>query len=253
MNSDADTTHDAFLGGLLMLEQPAKGYRAGVDPVLMASAVQAQAGQSVLELGCGAGAAILCLATRVAGLHLHAVEVQARYADLCRANAAANGFDAQIWTADVGALPHDLTALTFDHVIANPPYLDRKSGKHSELIDRDIAFGGDTDTKIWIETATRRLKPKGWLTLIHKADRLPELMRAMDDRLGSLSVIPITGREGRPADRIIVHARKGGRTPFKLHAPVSLHVGPAHLTDGEDYRPEIAAILRTGAAFPFAD
>jgi tRNA1Val (adenine37-N6)-methyltransferase len=46
-----ETTFDAFLGGRITLEQPTKGYRAGVDPVLLAASVPARAGQSVLELG----------------------------------------------------------------------------------------------------------------------------------------------------------------------------------------------------------
>lgn len=234
-----------------MLEQPAKGYRAGVDPVLLAAAVPARSGQSVLELGCGAGAAILCLASRVAGLVLHAVEVQADYADLCRRNAAANGIPAKVWTADLRDLPPDLNVLTFDHVIANPPYFDRAHGKESPLADRDIAIGGDTATRDWIDTATRRLKPKGWLTIIHKADRLPDLMHAIDDRLGSVRIYPITGRTGRPADRFLLCARKGGNTPFQLHSPVHLHEGPVHRKDGMDYCPEIAAVLRSGAQFPF--
>ncbi|MCF2871222.1 methyltransferase [Octadecabacter sp. G9-8] len=247
------TTHDAFLGGQLTLEQPAKGYRAGVDPVLLAASVQADPGQSVLELGCGVGAAMLCLARRIPQLSLYGVEIQPEYADLCRKNAAANGINATVWSADLRALPNELTALTFDHVIANPPYFDRASGNASPLTDRDIAFAGATSMTDWIDTATRRLKPKGRLSLIHKADRLPDILRAMDSRLGSVAVYPITGRTGRTADRIIVRARKGGRTPFKLHAPIPLHDGPQHVADREDYRAEIADILRRGLEFKLPD
>ena len=67
---DDDLTHDAFLGGRLHLWQPRRGYRAGVDPVLLAASVPAKAGQSVLDLGCGAGAAALCLGAREPGLEL---------------------------------------------------------------------------------------------------------------------------------------------------------------------------------------
>lgn len=249
----SDTTFDAFLGGHLTLEQPVKGYRAGVDPVLLAASVPAQSGQSVLELGCGTGAALLCLAARVKGLGLYAVEVQSRYADLARANAAANGFEANITTADLRQMPPDLTAHSFDHLIANPPYFDRANGNASPVPHRDTAFAGDTDLADWIDAATRRLKPKGWFTLIQKADRLPEILRAIDVRLGSIAVVPLTGRAGRDADRILLRARKGGRTPFRLHAPIHLHDGATHGQDGEDYRPDIANILRQGAVFPFPD
>lgn len=248
-----NTTLDAFLGGKVALEQPAKGYRAGVDPVLLASAVPAITGQSVLELGCGTGAALFCLAARVPGLDLHAVEVQARYADLARANAARNGVAAAVHTADLRDLPDALKAATFDHVIANPPYFQRSSGNASDQPDRDTAFGGDTPLADWIEVATRRLKPKGWLTCIQKAHRMPDVLRAMDGRLGTITITPIAGRNGRPADRFLLWTRKGGAAPFRLTAPAILHRGEIHEADAEDYSIEITQVLRNGAAFPRPD
>jgi tRNA1(Val) A37 N6-methylase TrmN6 len=248
-----ETTFDAFLGGRITLEQPTKGYRAGVDPVLLAASVPARAGQSVLELGCGTGAALLCLASRVEDLDLRGIEMQPHYADLCRANVDTNGFGATIYTADLRALPADLTALSFDQILANPPYFQRNAGYSSPHEDRDIAFGGATKTQDWLDVAYRRLKPKGWLTLIQKADRLPEILRALDARFGSITVTPIVGRHGRNADRFILRVRKHGMTPFALNAPVVLHQGDTHLRDGEDYHPNIKAVLRDGAQFPFPD
>ena len=245
-----NTTLDAFLGGQLILEQPAKGYRAGVDPVLLASAAPATAGQSVLELGCGTGAALLCLARRVPGLDLTGVELQPDYADLCRRNADRNDISAEIHTADLRRLPAALRSMSFDHVIANPPYFDRTQGNASAEPDRDTAFAGPTSMSDWIDAATRRLRPKGQLTLIQKAPRLTECLSAMDDRLGSVTVIPIAGRTGRDADRILITALKGGRAPFRLTAPVVLHQGDTHLRDAEDYTPAIRSVLRDGAAFP---
>ncbi|HCP80626.1 MAG TPA: methyltransferase [Octadecabacter sp.] len=253
MSEGFETTLDAFLGGQVMLEQPAKGYRAGIDPVLLAASVPADEGQSVLELGCGTGAAMLCLGSRVHRLTLCGAEIQPHYADLCRKNAAANGIEAQVSTADLRVLPQDITARTFDHVITNPPYFERTAGKASPRADRDIAFAGDTPMKDWLDVATRRLKPKGWLSMIQKADRLPDVLNAIDTRLGDIAVYPISGRINRAADRFILRARKGARGPFKLHAPIALHEGASHVNDQPDYRAEIAGVLRKGLAFELPD
>ncbi|SLN68095.1 tRNA1(Val) (adenine(37)-N6)-methyltransferase [Pseudoruegeria aquimaris] len=246
----ADLTCDAFLGGRLSIWQPRKGYRAGVDPVLLAAAVDARPGQSVLELGCGAGVASLCLGARVPGLQLTGVEIQPFYAGLARRNAQQNGLGLAVHEADLARLPTELKARSFDHVIANPPYFLRSRGTEAPDAGRERAMGEATPLSDWLMAAARRLAPKGWLTLIQDAERLPDLLAAMPGALGSLSVLPLAAREGRPAHRILLKARKGGRAAFRLHPPILLHEGRAHQRDGEDYTAAISAVLRDGAALP---
>ncbi|MCB1328427.1 MAG: methyltransferase, partial [Maritimibacter sp.] len=118
----ADVTEDRFLGGQLTLMQPRTGYRAGVDPVFLAAAISAQAGESVLDLGCGAGAAALCLGTRVQGLRLVGVERQADYADLARINSFDNDIELEVYTGDLTQMPPEVAEESFDQVIMNPPY-----------------------------------------------------------------------------------------------------------------------------------
>ena len=170
---DKDLSQNAFLGGKLHLWQPVKGYRAGVDPVLLAASVPATSGQSVLELGCGAGAAILCLAARVPGLQMCGVELQPPYAGLARRNAADNSITLEVATADLGALPTELKQRQFDHVIANPPYY--RAGAHSPAHDsgRSVALGEQTPLANWIDVATKRLAPRGYLPVSYTHLTLP--------------------------------------------------------------------------------
>lgn len=248
-----ELTQDDFLGGQLSLWQPARGYRAGVDPVLLAASVPAVPGQSVLELGAGVGTAILCLGRRVAGLTLHAVELQSDYAKLASRNAADNQIEMDVHTADLTSLPSDLRQLQFDHVLMNPPYFDRTRTTPSDDPGRDIAFGGDTPLETWIDVAARRLGPKGGLSLIQRMERLPEVLAALQGRLGSVEVLPLAPRVGRRADLFLLRARKRGRAAFVLHPPLVLHEGDKHERDGESYRPEIMKVLRNGAALPWPD
>ncbi len=244
---EADLTRDAFLGGKVQLWQPRRGYRAGVDHVLLAATVPAQAGQRVLELGCGVGAASLCLGARVAGLMLCGVERHPAYADLARRNAP----DFEVVEADLADMPLDLRQRQFDHVLANPPYFDRDASIASENSARESALGEQTSLQVWVDIAAKRLAPKGQAHFIHRAERLPDLIRALPHDMGSIEVLPIAPRTGRAAELIILRARKSGRGAFRLNAPLVMHQGDTHLADGDSYVPLIRAVLRDGAALVF--
>ncbi len=246
----AGLTRDAFLGGRLRIWQPEKGFRAGVDAVFLAAAVPAEPGQSVLELGCGVGTAALCLMRRVAGLDVTGLELQAEYADLARRNAAENGQAFGVETGDLRAMPAALRARQFDHVIANPPYHDRAAGSAARDPGREIALSGEAPLADWLDAGVRRLAPGGLLTVIQRADRLPDLVDACDGRLGDLRILPLAPRRGRSAELVILRGRKGARGPFRLLAPVVLHEGDRHERDAESYAPGVQAILRDAAAIP---
>lgn len=243
----SDLTRDAFLGGKLHLLQPRKGYRAGMDPVLLAATVTASAGQRVLELGCGVGAASLCLGARVPGLHLTGIEIQPAYADLARQN----GHDFEVIEADLADMPLDLRQRQFDHVLANPPYFDREASIASKNRLRETSLGEQTPLRTWVEIAAKRLAPKGQAHFIHRVERLPDLIRALPHDMGSIEVLPIAPRIGRAPELVILRARKGGRGAFRLNAPLVMHEGDMHLEDGDSYVPAIRAVLRDGAALSF--
>lgn len=234
-----------------MLWQPDAGYRAGVDAVFLAAACPAQPGESVLELGCGIGAAIFCLGARVPELSLTAVERQASMVELARRNAADLDLKASIFQADLTDLPPELRAQSFHHVIANPPYFDRAESLSSPEPSREAAMGAKTPLSAWVSVAAKRLRPKGWLTIIHRPERLGDLLGAiMGAGLGSVQVQPLQPRAARDANLLLVRARKDGRAPLRLHAPIRIHAREVHESDGEDYTAEIRGVLREGAAMP---
>jgi tRNA1Val (adenine37-N6)-methyltransferase len=240
-----ELSDDMFLGGRLRLLQPLKGYRAATDPVLLAAACPAQTGETVLDLGCGVGAAALCLGARVQGLILVGLELQPDYADLAHRNAERNGIALEVHVGDLARIPK-LLRRDFDHVIANPPYYPT-AGSPSPVAGRARAMQVQTPLADWIAAATRRLRPGGWLTLISGADTLPILLAASAPKLGSVSLLPLAPREGRAASRVVMQARKGGRAPFRLLAPLVIHEGAAHDGDRESYGVNANAALREGA------
>lgn len=242
------TTQDAFLGGRIRVAQPREGYRAGADPVFLAAAVPVRAGESVLELGCGVGVAMLCLLARVPDVAVTGVEREEDFAALAEANLASNGFSGTVEVADIAALPSRLRDRSFDHVIANPPFFDRARGSAAAEKGREAGRGEETPLAVWLDVAVRRLAPGGSLTIVQRAERLADCLAVLDDRVGSVTVQPLSPRAGRPAKLFVLQAKKGAKGAFRLNAPLVLHEGDRHLADGESYTPEAQEILRNGAA-----
>ncbi len=240
-------TRDAFLGGRLHLWQPKHGFRAGIDSVLLAAAVTAHEGQSILDLGCGVGAAAFCLATRVNNLSLTGIERQPSYAELARRNARDLQVSMKVIEADIGNLPQDMQCQKFDHVLTNPPYFDPGTRKAADNAQREGALSDQTPLTVWIDVAVRQLVPKGHFFVIYPAARLRELLNALNGRLGSLLVLPIMARSNRAARLVLLRAQKGSIGGLKLLPPLILHTGTRHTKDAESYRPAVNRILREGS------
>jgi len=242
-------TNHKFLGGSIEVKQPRDGYRSGVDAVYLASSAPAIAGESVLDLGTGAGISSFCLDTRVKGLALFALEVLPAYASLAEQNAVDLGVNFTVYRGDVAAPPSDLRSRSFDGVIANPPYHRSGAGLISE--SKETAHHETVPLAVWVDCALRRLVSGGWLVMIQRVERLAELLTALEGRAGDIRIKPIAGRVGRPATRIVVKARKGARTPLTLCASLIEHDGETHVCDQDDYSAAAKAILRDGAALDF--
>lgn len=245
-----DVTQDAFLDGAVTVLQPAAGYRAATDPVFLASAVPAKSGQRVLDVGCGVGVASLCLAYRVAGVHVTGLELQSDYAALAERNAAANGLSFDVICGDLCNLPPGLREAQFDHVMTNPPFYPEAKATRPDNAAKSVAHVEGIDLADWITLCLKRLRPKGSFTIIQTADRLQDILCALTGNVGAIRIQPLTPRQGRPAKRVIVQARKNSRAALQLLQPFYVHSGAEHRRDGDDYSEAARHILRVGGAFP---
>jgi tRNA1(Val) A37 N6-methylase TrmN6 len=238
-------TEDALLGGRVRLRQPADGYRAAIDPVLLAAAVPAGDHETVLDIGCGAGAASLCLAARVPLCRITGLEQQLALVRLAGDNAALNGVAGR-FSAMVGDLlqpPPRLAPGSFAHVMANPPFLEAgaatpppDAGKRAANVE------GAADLAAWVRFAAAMARPKGSVTFVHRADRVEHLLAAMAGRLGEIVLFPLWPGEGKPAKRILVRGRKDIAGPSRIASGLVLHRRDGGFTEAAD------AVLRHAAA-----
>jgi tRNA1(Val) A37 N6-methylase TrmN6 len=231
---------DRFLDGRVLVRQPARGFRSGLDAVMLAAAVPAKVGDKVLEMGSGAGAASLCLAARVPGCTISGVEIDGELVSLARVSAGANGVSDRVIfvEADVLALPRKLR-IAFDHVLCNPPFHDG-AGERSPDANRVRALQDFGDLPRWLETGLKRTASQGTFTAILRADRLDQALEVLPAH--GMRVFPLWPKRTAAAKRVLIQVRRGRRSPFALLPGLVLHE-----EDGR-YTREADAVLRDGAA-----
>ncbi|HEY4344450.1 MAG TPA: methyltransferase domain-containing protein [Parvibaculum sp.] len=249
-NPAAAYTDDGFLGQRLQLLQPAKGYRAGIDAVLLAASVSARKGERVLEAGSGVGVASLCLASRVAGADVCGLELQADLIRLARENARRNALQTRVTfvEGDIGMPVRDLVTQglepqSWDHVFANPPFYDpsrNSSSPDASKAQSHLTLGSELGD--WVRFACTMAKPKGTVSFIHRADALGALLASLQGHVGGIEVFPLWPGAGKPAARVILRGIRGSNAPLVLRPGLVLH-GP----DGR-FSERAENILRNGAA-----
>ena len=240
-----DISHDGLLDRRIQLNQPRKGYRAGDDAILLAAAVRATAGQTVLDVGAGVGAVSLCLGARCPDLHITGLEIQPELVALAARNIAANKMASQIsiFQGDIRRPPPEIGQAVFDHVVCNPPF--HPAGRNSPPPDagKAVAHGeGDTPLAEWLAFCLRRTISGGTITVIHRSERLGTLLEGLGQGAGDIVVFPLWAASNTPAKRVIVQAKVQGRGPTVLHPGLCLLDGNGNDTE------QAQAVLRNGAA-----
>jgi tRNA1(Val) A37 N6-methylase TrmN6 len=237
----AAVTEGGLLGNRIIYRQLAHGHRSGFEPVLLAAGVAARAGQTVLEAGTGAGAALLCLGTRVASLRGVGVEYAMPLVELANENFKINKLDEfMAISGDAATLP--FAAQSFDHVLANPPWFHADSTASPDAT-RDLAHRAGADLlKRWLAELTRVVKPKGSVNLILPAAGFAEAAGTLRaHKCGAVSLLPLWPRAGVPAKMVFITAIKASRARDAVLPGLVLH-------DEQGITPAAQAILRDGAA-----
>lgn len=245
--SDTDElVENALLGGRVRLRQPAKGYRAGMDAALLAAAVAADPGQRVLEAGCGAGAVLMQVAARRPGVSLTGLERDPAMAALARENALLNGADARIIAGDVAAGFRALAMEPFDWAVSNPPFFDDPGALRAPAEGKRGAWMADDGLQAWTDFLLKGVREGGRIVVIHRADRLADLLALLGGKAGSFAVRGIHPYADEPAKRVLVQAVRTGKAPLRLLPPLVLHA-----RGGAKHTAEAEAVLRGEAGMGF--
>ncbi|HEY5105180.1 MAG TPA: methyltransferase [Caulobacteraceae bacterium] len=218
-------TDDHILDGRIRLRQRREGYRAGLDAALLAAACDARPGDRVLDAGCGVGAVMLAAAARIAGASFVGVENDPAALDLARANIAANGVaDRVLVVAGDVDQPFSRAGLApFDAALANPPFFDDPSALRGPSPAKRAAWIAGQGLGSWAAFLLKAVRQGGSITVIHRADRLAEILALLASGAGSFQIRPVQPFADAPAKRVLVRAIKSGKAPLQILPALTLH------------------------------
>ena len=234
-------TEDHVLDGRVTLRQPPRGYRAGLDAALLAAACDARDGARVIEAGCGAGGALLAAAARRPGARFTGVERDSAAVRLAQENIALNGMAdrVEVVEGDVALRFAGLGLEPFDAALANPPFFDDPDALRGPAAERRGAWMADDGLEAWVGFLSKAVREGGTITLIHRADRLADILALLAPKAGSIQILPIHPFADEPAKRVLVRAIKTGKAPLRLLPALVLHD-----REGGKHSPRTEAILR---------
>lgn len=234
-------TEDHILNGRLRLRQKVGGYRAGMDAALLAAACDSGPGQRVLDVGCGVGGALLAAAARRPASRFLGVERDPDAAALARENIALNGLAdrVEVVEGDVEAGFRALDLPVFDAAISNPPFFDDPGALRAPSPAKTGAWMADGGLAAWTGFLLKAVREGGTITVIHRADRLADLLALLAPKAGSFRIRPVHPFADAPAKRVIVRAIKTGKAPLVLLPALTLHD-----RDGAGHSQAAEAILR---------
>lgn len=238
-------SQDYLLGGKILIRQPVDGYRVAIDPIFLAASIDAREGETILDIGTGVGAAALCLAARVPECRVVGLEVQNTNVRLAAENIQLNNMRdrVEVLWGDLIQPPPRLAAGTFAHVMANPPYIEATQGVSSSLDHKRMSNTlATTGLEQWAKFALLMARPKGTVTFVYRADRLPDILSYFHGKMGDIVIYPLWPGDGKPAKRVLVRGRKSTHGPSVLSHGLVLHGPDGRFTQAAEH------VLRYGGS-----
>lgn len=204
----------------LEIIQDDRFFKFGTDSVLLADFVELRRGDKVIDLGTGSGVIPLLLAYKNEEVELTGVEIQPEAANLAERNVEFNnlGEKIKIINADLCQLEDKFEAGSFDAVVSNPPYLPVEGGKMKENDYVAIARHEiHAELKDVIAEAARLLKYGGHFFLVHRAERLTEVIETLAQyNCQAKELRMVQARADKEADIFLMKAKKGANPGLRV-------------------------------------
>ncbi len=231
-NQDQETVEDLQFHGLKLIQKK-KGFRFGMDAVLLADFARIRPDDSVADFGSGSGILPVLLYGRGKGKTYYAVEIQEELCHLAERNLALNGISGEVICADLRFRVTQLPMGRIDAVIANPPYGEPHATIYSLEEAKAIARSQREGTLDgFFANAFYALKGRGKISVIYPVTSMLSLMNVMKKHhLEPKRFRLIYPNLEKPANLVLVEAVKDAKAGLHAMPPLIVREENGDLTN----------------------
>ena len=234
-----EITLDKFLDGRINIYQPKKGYRAGIDAVILAACIKEKKNCKILDAGSGSGLISFCLAHRCKNVFITGIEKNKEYHFLAMKSLKKNKLKSEINFLNKNF--KDLHNMKFHIIVSNPPWFPRNTTFQSKNLLINDSKIESLNLDFWINKVFSNLTSLGEYYTIFPYNRIKVLIKILKKYFNIIKVYPLASFKGLSANKAIVYAKKSNNK-YKYCEFDNIII---HKSD-KTFKSNINAILRKG-------
>lgn len=212
----------------LRIIQNKDGFCFGIDSILLADYAKGIKKESkVIDLGTGTGIIGIMLCAKTEIKHITGIEVQEEVCKMAERSIKLNNMEKKfnVINKNIKEIEEDFELGTYDAVVTNPPYKKQGTGLTNESKKKLISRHEITATlEDFIKTSSKLLKDKGDLYMVHRPDRLADIM----ELLRKYKIEPKNMKFVHPNIKsepklILIKATKNAKQFLKIEKPLYIY------------------------------
>lgn len=217
---------DLQIDDLKIIQNP-KWFCFGMDAVLLSGFINIKKGSKVIDLGCGNGVIPLLLSAKTQALHITGIEIQQQVAEMAQRSVRMNKLEHKITIVneDLKKATAVFGKASFDVVVTNPPYRTKDCGIENpadvKAIARHEIMCSLEDV---IRTTGNLLKPEGKLFMVHRPDRMADIICLMREyKIEPKRLRFVHPRKEEAPNMILIEGLKDGGRFLKIEKPLYIY------------------------------
>lgn len=235
---------DLNLNGLKIIQKKS-GFKFGTDAVLLTDFVDVSKGAKVLDLGTGTGIIPILLAAKTKASNIIGIEIQDEMANMAKRSVSLNSLEdsVEIKHGDIKNALHEFSLSSFDVIVSNPPYSKKNAGitnlDDSKSISRHEIL---ITLEELVAVSARLLKPGGQLAMVHKPERLVDIVWEMrKNKVEPKYIRFVHPTPNKKANILLIKGTRDGGADLKMMPPLYIY------DQNGNYSDEINQIYSRGA------